>query len=810
MTKAKTKSKTQEALPLIPLRNMVVFPQMIMPLFIGRPKSVKALEESLTGNRTVILASQKDEEVDEPKPKDICEIATLAEVIQMLKLPDGTTKVLVEGITRARIEKFVKSEPYFTVTAKIISEEKEVDVETEALVRLVIGQFENYIKLNKRLPADTLTTLTSVENPGRLADLIASYLTLKLDEKQKILETIDIKKRMEMLSKLVTKEIEVLEVEKKLHGRVREQVEKLQKEYYLREKLKAIHEELGVAEETSPEVDEYKKKIEAAKMPEEAKKQAIRELGRLSKTPNVSAEAGVIRTYLDLLVELPWEKKSRAKLDVKEVSRILEEDHYGLEKVKERILEYFSVYQLTKKMHGSILCFVGPAGVGKTSISRSIARAMKRKFVRLSLGGVRDEAEIRGHRRTYVGALPGRIIQSIRKVDVRNPVFLLDEVDKMAADFRGDPAAALMEILDPEQNVGFSDHYLEVPFNLSDVMFICTANASHLIPRPLLDRMEVIELPGYTEEEKVEIAKNYLISKQLEKHGLEKSDVEITDEALRAIIREHTREAGVRNLERSIASIYRKVARFRIQKEKFNNKVSRHNLRQFLGIPKYHFGTMQEENQIGVTTGLVWTEAGGDIIPVEVVVLKGKGQLTITGQLGEVMQESAQAALSYIRSRSGELGLEANFYRHIDLHIHVPEGAIPKDGPSAGITIATAIASALTETPVRKDVAMTGEVTLRGRVLAIGGLKEKTLAAHRAGIKTLIIPFENEKDLEEIPKKILKKIKFYKVKHMDEVLARALCEYPVKKKVKINFGEKKTPEIPLEKSTPASNPTTFA
>ena len=651
MTKEKTRTKSKTTtgeIPLIPQRNMVVFPQMIVPLFIGRPRSVKAVEESLAGNRTVILASQKDEDIDEPKATDICEIATLAEVIQMLKLPDGTTKVLVEGINRVKIEKFNSLQPYFTVTVKVIPEEKELDVETEARVRMVIAQFENYVKLNKRLPSDVLLSITSVESSGRLADLIASYLPLKLEDRQVILETVDLKERLEKLSQLVSREIEVLEVEKKLHGRVKDQVEKLQKEYYLREKLKAIHEELGTEEETSPEIEEYKKKILSARMPEEAKKQALRELGRLGKTPNVSAEAGVIRTYLDLLVELPWSKKTKARLDVDEVARTLEEDHYGLEKVKERILEYFSVYKLTNKMHGSILCFVGPPGCGKTSVARSIARAMRRKFVRLSLGGVRDEAEVRGHRRTYVGSLPGRIIQSICKIGVRNPVFLLDEVDKMSEDFRGDPAAALMEILDPEQNVAFSDHYLEVPFDLSDVMFICTANATYPIPRPLLDRMEVIEIPGYTEEEKLEIARKFLMSKQLEKHGLKKGEVEITDEALRSIIREYTREAGVRNLERSIASVYRKTARMRLQKEQLDAKVSCHNLHKFLGVPKYHFGAVQEKNQVGVATGLVWTEVGGDTVPVEVVVLKGRGQLLITGQLGEVMKESAQAAFSYI------------------------------------------------------------------------------------------------------------------------------------------------------------------
>jgi len=770
-------SEWKEELPLIPLRNIVVFPQMIVPLFIGRSPSQKALEETMAKEKMVIFASQKDEEVEEPTPKDICKTGTLAEIVQMLALPDGTTKILVEGICRVRIEKYVQETPYFRVEISRISEPEEISVEEEALVRTIIKQFEEYVKLNRRIPSETLMSIVNVDNPGRLADLVASYLSLKVEEKQAMLEAVVVEKRLKKLSEILEKEIEVLSVEKKLQGKVRKQIEKVQKEYYLKEKLRAIQEELGEEEEyAQPELAEYRKKINAAKLPAEVKEKAEKELKRLTEMPPMVAEAAVIRTYLDWLVELPWKKKTKSKLDISSVEKILNEDHYGLEKVKERILEYFAVLQLTGKMGGTILCLVGPPGVGKTSVARSIARAMGRKFTRVALGGIRDEAEVRGHRRTYVGSLPGRIIQSIHKAGVNNPVFLLDEVDKMGMDFRGDPSSALLEVLDPEMNKEFSDHYLELSFDLSDVFFITTANTRDPIPRPLQDRMEIIQMSGYTEEEKMGIAKGYLIPRELEKHGLKKSQVEFDDQALLNMVREYTKEAGVRNLEREIATILRKIAT-KVVKEEAEKKtvIQKENLTEYLGAPKYRFGIAEEKDQMGVATGLVWTEVGGDTTPIEVSVMPGRGNLTLTGQLGDVMQESAKAAMSCVRSRAKELGLEENFYRKLDVHIHVPEGAVPKDGPSAGVTIATALTSALTKAPVRRDVAMTGEITLRGRVLPIGGLKEKLLAARRAGIKNVIIPRENKKDLEEIKKEIPEDLDIHFVKEIDEVLRLALA-----------------------------------
>ena len=776
--KSEKLSEWRDELPLIPLRNMVVFPQMIVPLFIGRSRSVKALENTLSKEKMVVFASQKNDEVEEPGPKDICNIGTLSEVVQMLALPDGTTKVLVEGICRVKIDKFVSDSPYFRVAISRIPEPEEISAETEVLVRTVIKQFEEYVKLNRRIPSETLMSIINVDNPGRLADLISSYLTLKVEEKQEILEALTAEKRLKKLSDILEKEIEVLNVEKKLQGKVKKQIEKVQKEYYLKEKLRAIQEELGEDEEMSqPELSEYKKKIEEAKLPPEIKEKAEKELARLGQMPTMVAEAAVIRTYLDWLVELPWKKKTKSKLDITEVEKILNEDHYGLDKVKERILEYFAVLQLTGKMGGTILCLIGPPGVGKTSVARSIARAMGRKFTRVALGGVRDEAEIRGHRRTYVGSMPGRVIQSIHKGKVNNPVFLLDEVDKLGMDFRGDPAAALLEVLDPEMNKEFSDHYLEVPFDLSDVFFITTANTREPIPRPLQDRMEVIDMSGYTEEEKLGIAKGYLIPRELEKHGLKKAKTEIEEEALVSIIREYTREAGVRNLEREVATILRKIAT-KVVKDKEEKKyvIKKEDLAVYLGAPKFRFGLAEEKDQVGSATGLAWTEAGGDTLPIEVTVMPGRGSLTLTGQLGDVMQESAKAAMSFVRSRAKELGLDENFYRKIDIHIHVPEGAVPKDGPSAGITIATALTSALSGIPVRRDVAMTGEITLRGKVLPIGGLKEKLLAARRAGIKNIIMPKENKKDLDEIRKEIPSDMNFTLAKEMDEVLAAALVE----------------------------------
>ncbi|MFH0887539.1 MAG: endopeptidase La [bacterium] len=774
----------RDELPLIPLRNMVVFPQMIVPLFIGRNKSIKALKDTLEQEQMVVFSSQKNESVEEPEAKDICNIGTLAEIVQMLSMPDGTTKILVEGVARVSIESYTQEDPYYKVKISKIEEPEDITVEVEALIRMVIRQFENYVKLNKRIPSETLMSIINVENPGRLADLITSYLSLKVEEKQAILEAIATEKRLKKLSEILDKEIEVLEVEKKLQGKVRKQIESVQKEYYLKEKLKAIQEELGEAEdETGSETAEYRKKIKEAKLPEAVLEKANKELERLSKMPPMVAEATVVRTYLDWLTELPWQKKSKSKLDIKEVEKILNADHYGLDKVKERILEYFAVMKLTNKMRGTILCLVGPPGVGKTSIASSIAKAMGRKFIRVSLGGVRDEAEIRGHRRTYVGSMPGRIIQSLHKVGVNNPVFLLDEIDKMSMDFRGDPSAALLEVLDPEQNKAFSDHYMEVPIDLSDVMFITTANMVDPIPRPLRDRMELIEMSGYTEEEKLNIAKGYLIAKELEAHGLTKEKLKFADDAILEIIRFYTREAGVRNLERSIATLCRKIATNIVKggKEK-KSQIDKNSIEGFLGVQKYRYGLAEEKDQIGVATGLVWTEVGGDTIPVEVTVMKGKGNLTTTGQLGDVMQESAKAAMSYVRSKAQELGLEDNFYQKVDVHIHFPEGAIPKDGPSAGITIATSLTSALTGVAVRRDVAMTGEITLRGRILPIGGLKEKLLAAKRAGITTVIIPEENAKDLKEIKEEIDLDLDIKLAGAMDQVLAIALSQKVKSKK----------------------------
>jgi len=773
----KKSSEWQEELPLIPLRNNVVFPQMIVPLFVGRSRSVKALEDTIAKEKMLVFALQKDEEEEEPGPADISQIGTLAEIVQLIELPDGSSKILVEGLCRVKVEDYTKESPYFKVEVTRIEEPEEVSVEEEALVRNIIHKFEEYVQLNRRIPAETLMSIVNVDNPGRLADLIASYLSLRVDEKQEILEAVNVEQRLKKLAKILEKEIGVLEVEKNLQGKVRKQIEKVQKEYYLKEKMRAIQEELGEEEYAEPELAEYKKKIKKAKLPAAAKEKANKELERLAQMPPMGAEASVIRTYIDWLTELPWSKKSKSKLDITQVEKILNSDHYGMAKVKERILEYFAVLQLTKKMGGTILCLVGPPGVGKTSVARSIAHAMGRKFTRVALGGVRDEAEIRGHRRTYVGSLPGRIIQSIHKASVNNPVFLLDEVDKMGADFRGDPAAALLEVLDPEMNKEFSDHYIDVDFDLSDVFFITTANTRDPIPRPLQDRMEIIEMSGYTEEEKLGIAKGYLVPRELKRHGLSSRQVEFSEAALLAIIREYAKEAGVRNLEREIAKVLRKIAT-KVVKEKTKSKtmVQKKDLSEYLGAAKYSFGVAEEKDQVGAATGLVWTAVGGDTTPVEVTVMPGRGSLTLTGQMGDVMQESAKAAMSYVRSRAKQLGLEDNFYRKIEVHIHVPEGAVPKDGPSAGITIATALTSALTKIPVRRDVAMTGEITLRGKVLPIGGLKEKLLAARRAGIKNVIIPKENKKDLEEIKKELPEDLKINFVKETDEVLKIALAE----------------------------------
>lgn len=771
--------KMQEILPLLAVRDVIVFPNIVVPLFVGRPKSLKALEVAMLGNRLIVIVAQKDPKVEEPKPSDLYSIGTLCHIHQMVKLPDNTVKVLVEGKERVRIDDFLRTDDFFEAKVTPISLEIPYSPHVEALLRNVISEFEKYVKLHPKVPPEIMITVMSMSDAGRVADIIAANMHIKLQEKQQILEAILPEERLKKLLSLLVREVEVLELEKKIHEEVRKQMEQTQKEYYLREQLKAIQKELGRTDEFAEEIEEYAKKIKEAKMPPQVEEKAMQELKRLEKMPPMTAEATVVRTYLDWLVSLPWSKRTKDKLDINKAAKILDEDHYGLEKVKERILEYLAVRKLSKKMRGQILCFVGPPGVGKTSLARSIARALNRKFVRISLGGVRDEAEIRGHRRTYVGALPGRIIQKIRQAGTKNPVFLLDEVDKIGLDFRGDPAAALLEVLDPEQNHSFSDHFLEVPFDLSEVMFITTANVTYTIPRPLLDRMEVVHIPGYTEEEKIMIALKHLIPKQLERHGLSENRVKITEQAIQKIIREYTREAGVRNLEREIASICRKIARKIVEskgKAEKEYKITAQNLHLYIGPPKFRYGVAEEKDEVGIATGLAWTEVGGEILLVEAVTMKGKGKLTLTGNLGDVMQESAQAAVSYIRSHAKELGIKDDFYRNLDIHIHVPEGAIPKDGPSAGVAMLTALVSVLTGCPVRRDVAMTGEITLRGKVLPVGGIKEKVLAAHRAGINTVILPKDNEKDTLEISPEIRKKIRFYFVERMNEVLDIALLK----------------------------------
>jgi ATP-dependent Lon protease len=767
------KSETR-VLPLLPLRGILVFPYMVIHLDVGRTKSVQAIEEAMVQDRIIFLATQKEAQTDEPGEDDIYQIGTVAEVKQLLKLPGGTIRVLVEGIARARVSRFISDEPYFQVEVEQYSEDFKKNSEIEALMRSLVSQFEQYVKMSKRIPPETVVSVVNLEEPGRLADVIASHLALRIEDKQGILEAADIVKRLEKLCAMVTKELEIVELERKINIRVRKQMEKTQKEYYLREQMKAIQRELGEKDERMAEGEELREKIAEAKFPKEVEEKALKEVERLEKMPPMAAEAAVVRNYLDWLLALPWSKGTRDRLDLKAADKILEEDHYGLKKVKERILEYLAIRKLAKKMKGPIICFVGPPGVGKTSLGRSIARALERKFIRMSLGGVRDEAEIRGHRRTYVGAMPGRIIQGIRQAGSKNPVFLLDEVDKMSMDFRGDPSAALLEVLDPEQNNTFSDHYIEAPFDLSNVMFITTANVQQNIPRPLQDRMEIIYLSGYTEEEKVQIAVRHLLPKQIKEHGLSKEMLKMSENTIRKIIREYTRESGVRSLERQIAAICRKTARQVVTDKIKKIQVTTLNLNQFLGTARFRYGTAELDDQVGVATGLAWTEVGGDTLVIEVSVYKGTGKLTLTGKLGDVMKESAQAGYSYIRSRAGELNIDEDAYDKQDIHIHIPEGAIPKDGPSAGISMATALASAITGRKVRHDVAMTGEITLRGRVLPVGGVKEKVLAAHRAGIKTVILPTDNKKDLDEIPKKVKDKIVFILVDHMDQVLETAL------------------------------------
>jgi ATP-dependent Lon protease len=763
-------------LPMLPLRGVLVFPYTVIHLDVGRKKSITAIEEAMLESKEVFLATQKEAQTDEPEDDDIYEVGTVAEIRQILKMPGGTMRVLVEGLRRGRIENYVSHDPYIKVEIREFENDINYkNTEVEALMRTLIYQFEQYVRMSKKVPPETVVSVVGIEEPGRLADVIASHLSLRINEKQNILEALDVIKRLEYLCELLAKEMEVLELERKINIRVRKQMEKTQKEYYLREQMKAIQKELGDKDDRASEVEELREKIEKANMPKDASEKAFKELERLEKMPPMVAEAVVVRNYLDWLLSLPWSFETRDRLDLELAENILNEDHYGLEKPKERILEYLAIRKLAKRMKGPILCLVGPPGVGKTSLGKSVARSLGRKFVHMSLGGVRDEAEIRGHRRTYVGSMPGRILQCIKQGGSRNPVFLLDEIDKMSMDFRGDPSAALLEVLDPEQNFNFSDHYLEIPFDLSKVMFITTANSMYNIPRPLLDRMEIIEIPGYTEEDKVNIAEGYLIPKQIKEHGMKSVHITFSEGSIRKIIREYTREAGVRNLERQIASICRKVAREVVKDRQFHAAISVNSINKYLGVERYHYGTAEKQSQVGVATGLAWTEVGGDILSIEVALVKGKGgQLTLTGKLGDVMKESAQASLTYVRARAEELGISEDTLEKYDIHLHVPEGAIPKDGPSAGITIATALASAMSGIPIKNTVAMTGEITLRGRVLPIGGLKEKTLAAHRAGIETVIIPMENKKDLEEVPSNVKRKMNFIFVSHMDEVLDHAL------------------------------------
>ncbi|HZK00478.1 MAG TPA: endopeptidase La [Tissierellaceae bacterium] len=766
-------------LPLIPLRGIYIFPYMVIHFDVGRDKSIKALEKAMLDESYILLCSQKDPKLEEPSEDDFHYVGTVSKVRQMLKLPGGSIRVLVEGVNRGRVVNILDNDEYFEAKVENLIYEPDqmvVDKDTEAAMRLIVTDFEEYIEFNQKISPELSTTVVDVDDPGRLADIIASYVSLKPEDYQNLLETFDLYERMEKLHGILQEEIELLKIEDKINQRVKKQINKLQKEYYLREQIKAIQKELGEDDEVLNEVQEYKTKIDKINMPKEVKEKALKELDRLSKTSPHSAELGVIRTYLDWIVELPWDKESKAKIDIKKSRDILDEDHYGLEDVKERILEFIAIRKLTKTMRGPILCLVGPPGVGKTSIAKSIARALNREFVRMSLGGVRDEAEIRGHRRTYVGSMPGRIISSIKKAGTKNPVFLFDEIDKVSNDYRGDPASGLLEVLDPEQNSTFVDHFLDVPFDLSKVMFITTANTTQSIPEPLLDRMEVIKISGYTDEEKLQIAIRHLLPKQLKEHGLNEDNLIISKPALKAIIDYYTREAGVRNLERNLANICRKAAKTIVEKDIKTVRINAANISNYLGSRKYRFDIVEEKNQIGVANGLAWTAVGGETLSIEVNIMKGNGKLQLTGKLGDVMKESAVAGISYIRANSDLLDIESDFYKDTDIHIHVPEGAIPKDGPSAGITIATAVVSALSNTPIYRNVAMTGEITLRGRVLPIGGVKEKVLAANRMGIEKVLLPLENSKDLDDIPDKVRKKMEFVLVKNMDEVLEHTLVK----------------------------------
>jgi ATP-dependent Lon protease len=771
-------SGSETTLPVLPLRDVVVFPYMVIPLFVGRRKSIRALEIAMESGKQIMLVAQKSASDDDPMPDAIHTIGTIASILQLLKLPDGTVKVLVEGERRAVIQQYVETDEFFSAVTAHMENDPISDREGEALTRSVLTEFDQYVKLNMKIPPEILTSLAGIDDPGRLADTIAAHLSLKIEEKQQILEVQSVRDRLERILAVMETEIDLLQVEKRIRGRVKRQMEKSQREYYLNEQMKAIQKELGELEEGPNEAEEMANKIAKAGMPKEAREKAESELKKLKMMSPMSAEATVVRNYIDWLVNVPWKKRSKIQKDLKRAEEVLEEDHFGLEKVKERILEYLAVQQRVNQLKGPILCLVGPPGVGKTSLGQSIARATGRKFVRMSLGGVRDEAEIRGHRRTYIGSLPGKIIQNMAKVQVRNPLFMLDEVDKMAMDFRGDPSSALLEVLDPEQNNAFSDHYLEVDYDLSDVMFLATANTLN-IPGPLLDRMEVIRLSGYTEDEKTSIAMRYLVPKQRKNNGLKEEELEIPESVIRDIVRLYTREAGVRNLEREISKICRKVAKdLLLDPAKKSVTVVPDMLDKFLGVPRFRYGVAEEANQVGQVTGLAWTEVGGELLTIEAVIVPGKGRLTITGKLGDVMQESIQAAMSVVRARANKLGLQGDFYQKLDFHVHVPEGATPKDGPSAGIAMCTAMVSALTKIPVRAEVAMTGEITLRGEVLPIGGLKEKLLAAHRGNIKTVLIPEENRKDLAEIPKNILESLEVKPVRWIDQVFETALERLP--------------------------------
>ncbi|MEX0619830.1 MAG: endopeptidase La [Pseudohongiellaceae bacterium] len=785
MDKSESKVDGNNVFPLLPLRDVVVYPQIVQPLFVGRPKSIKALETAMASDKQVLLVAQKNASDDEPGIRDLFQIGTVASILQLIRLPDGTVKVLVEGLSRARVKEVVAEEDCFRAEIQPLDAEELVKKEADVLLRSLLSQFDQYVQMSKKIPPEVLTSISSIDDPGRLVDTIASHMSLQLQEKQNLLELVNLQPRIEHLMALIESEIDLFQVEKRIRGRVKKQMEKSQREYYLNEQMKAIQKEMGELDDVPNETDELKRRIEEAGMSKDAKEKALAELNKLKMMSPMSSEASVVRTYLDWMVSIPWSKRSKVRLDLQHAEDILEKDHYGLKEVKERILEYLAVQKRVRKLKGPILCLVGPPGVGKTSLGESIARATNRKFVRMALGGVRDEAEIRGHRRTYIGSLPGKILQKLSKASVKNPLFLLDEVDKMGMDNRGDPASALLEVLDPEQNHNFNDHYLEVDYDLSEVLFVCTSNTMN-IPGPLLDRMEVIRLPGYTEDEKINIAQRYLVPKQMKNNGVKKGELDIGVEPIRDLVHYYTREAGVRGLEREIAKICRKVVKENAMADEVKNIVlSSERVEHYCGVRKFDYGKAEEQNKIGQVNGLAWTSVGGELLTIEAMAVEGKGKITRTGSLGDVMQESIQAAFTVVRSRANLLGLEPNFHEKIDLHVHVPEGATPKDGPSAGISMCTALVSVLTQIPVRADVAMTGEITLRGQVLRIGGLKEKLLAAHRGNIKKVIIPSDNERDLTEIPDNIKADLEIVPVLWIDQVLEYALQYLP-------------TPIIPVE------------